>query len=307
MRAPDALEVDPAVLVEALVLDRDHGLLDRLRDRRSESTQDAAAGCRSASRAWSRCGRGRPSSGRCLYCSRFSSAGRSWATDIMIPKTQETSASMMRPRRTSATRSFLSRGRPLRGGGGPGAGERGRAAPRWADRCSAASPRSAPVASVSVPGASSGSADGRSTLPPSRKPRARSRARARTSWKTEVPFPASPARAPLRCLDARAALRCRCRDSRAPGLSPPRSASSRRVRLAVSPAQRVEQILLDLPKTRCHLGVFVCRAKEVAFASMDRRPRSRRSVRGARPVRIQAYAWASLPRRAQPVSLALAR
>ena len=110
----DALEVDAAVLVEALVLDRDHGLLHHRRDV-APTRRGSGPRCWSASRASS------PLvvvDHRVLACSnwaRSSSCGRSWATAIMIPKTQETKASTASPRKTSAKRSFRS-SRPARAG-----------------------------------------------------------------------------------------------------------------------------------------------------------------------------------------------
>ena len=98
------------MLVEALVLDRDHRLLHHGGDlvrldqdpalvvgERGELlavgvVDDRVLGARS-------------------YCARFSSWGRSWATAIMIPKIQETNASAVRPRTTKAKRSLRSRGR----------------------------------------------------------------------------------------------------------------------------------------------------------------------------------------------------
>ena len=108
--AADALEVDAAVLVEALVLDRDHRLLHH----RGDLTRRGSGSGPRCWSAWRACCRRRPrrrSSRPCSYWARFSSEGRSWATAIMIPKIQETNASRASPRTTRAKRSFLSRGR----------------------------------------------------------------------------------------------------------------------------------------------------------------------------------------------------
>src|SRR3954449_8142954 len=57
-----------------------------------------------------------------LYWAKSYSAGRSWETAAIIPKTIETTARTPSPSRTKRIRSFFSRGREFLGGeGGPGA------------------------------------------------------------------------------------------------------------------------------------------------------------------------------------------
>ncbi len=142
-RAGDAADVDAVVGVEALVLHGDDRVLHHRRDL-ARPRPGRGSGWRRAGRA-AGCGRrAGPSSARCGTAGRFSSAGRSDETAIIIPKTVETSARAARPARISTSRSFFSRGRRWRGRRGKGrvvarggsATLMGTAPTRGASRCS---------------------------------------------------------------------------------------------------------------------------------------------------------------------------
>ena len=77
--------VDAAVLVEALVLDRDHGLLDVGRDVLGLDQDPLVVGEQRADLARPR-SRTPRSSCACAYCSLFSSSGRSLATEHHHPE-----------------------------------------------------------------------------------------------------------------------------------------------------------------------------------------------------------------------------
>jgi hypothetical protein len=251
-----------------------------------------------------------------LYCWRFSSAGRSWATDIITPKNHETIASTPSPITTNARRSFLSRGRPpRRGGGGPGGGGR-LGVPRHGGLIPPRRSRGAVVTPSPSPSLSARRLSP-ARMPPSRNPLIMSRARSRISVKTEEELPSAWRPVVRRALD-----RARRRLSRAaspfdpPGSSPKTSSranGSRGERSAsgsespFSPRSALRRSLaISLRRVAIFEGAGVKRVKSHSRSGAGRLVGTL-SPTGPSTHSSRQNARASLPRRARAVSLALAR
>ena len=132
--AADALVVDAAVLVEALVLDRDHGLLHHRGDVGRVDQDPALVVGQGGDLLAVDVVDDRVLGALELGAALELRAGRR-ATAIMIPKIQETKASTERPRKTSAKRSFFSFGRRLGGRRRRGGAAAARAGRRRRGRC----------------------------------------------------------------------------------------------------------------------------------------------------------------------------